>query len=710
MDRKRIVTIVVVSAAIIAVWFGLNVLLQKWHPEWYRESQQTTQTPATSGSAPATSPTSGPTLTATSQPAITPPPPATQPAPGEFRASGAPSGQEWVLGHEAFDKEGKSDWPLGIRLNPYGAGVESATLNRYRAVVGKDEPYVFQTPDWKAHSYQRIALAARSIRIDGGDWTDISEVFWRLEPNPMRDSAAYSVDILSGEGAAARKVLTITKTYKLRKKTDKGQGFEFSLDYSFVSHDEKKHTIQLSFTGPNLPPVENLRDTPEIVVGYDDSGKSGKYIAFDHFSGSDFRPRAYRKSLTDSRKRPILWGGVTSAYFDAIVLGPRLDEFADFRAEAVGEADELSAQEYIVLTFVSNEMTLEGVNSKAEMPLEVFLGPRERELLRNDYYSAFPRQYNETIVIKAKGFFGRICAACTWGWLIDFLVLVLNGFHWLFGGFAKHGDWGLAIIVLVLIVRLLLHPITKRSQVSMQKMTKLGPEIEKLKKKHGDNKEELQKATMELYKQQGFTPILGCLPMLLQMPIWIALWTALQGTFELRHSSFLWGFTWIKDLAQPDRLWDFHKAYKFWFFHVDAINLLPILMGVVFWLQQKMTPKPASETPEQAQQRKIMQWMSLLFPLILYNGPAGLNLYILASTAIGIWESKRVRDHIKAQEEAQTAGKVIVDARPTRGAKRHAREDEPQKKPGCMAGWLADLQKKAEQMRQEADRKKKPRR
>jgi YidC/Oxa1 family membrane protein insertase len=242
----------------------------------------------------------------------------------------------------------------------------------------------------------------------------------------------------------------------------------------------------------------------------------------------------------------------------------------------------------------------------------------------------------------------------------------------------------------------------------MSKMSKMGPEMERLKKKYGENKEELNKAMMVFYKEQGITPILGCLPMFLQMPIWIALWSSLQSTFELRHAPFLWGLTWIKDLAQPDRLLFFPKTpINLYFTSVDAINLLPILMGLVFYIQQKMTPKAVAMTPEQAQQQKMMQWMSLLFPVLLYTGPSGLNLYILTSTAIGIWESKRVRDHIQAQEEAEKAGKVIVDAKATRASRRHAKEEhaEDAKKTGGIMGWIGNLQKKAEEVRDATDRR-----
>src|SRR5205085_131573 len=123
---------------------------------------------------------------------------------------------------------------------------------------------------------------------------------------------------------------------------------------------------------------------------------------------------------------------------------------------------------------------------------------------------------------------------CAFGWMIDLLYGLLFFFH------AITRDWGLAIIGLVILVRLLLHPITKRSTISMQKMGKMGPEVERLKKKYGDNKDELNKAMMQVYKEQGVGPFLGCLPMFLQMPIWIALYTSLQNTFELRQAPFLW--------------------------------------------------------------------------------------------------------------------------------------------------------------------------
>jgi YidC/Oxa1 family membrane protein insertase len=248
--------------------------------------------------------------------------------------------------------------------------------------------------------------------------------------------------------------------------------------------------------------------------------------------------------------------------------------------------------------------------------------------------------------------------------------------------------------------------------VQMMKMAKMGPELQKLKEKHGDDKEAYTKAQVALMKEQGMAPILGCLPMFLQMPIWIALWQGLQSTFELRQASFLWGWTWIKDLSRPDYLISFgHDIPLFFGLHIESINLLPILMGLIFYvqatIQNNLQPKG---TPEQETQKKIMKWMStFLFPLFLYNGPSGLNLYILTSTLVGIIESKRIRDHIKEREAAEkAAAPVIVDARPTRSARRAGRdkpEVEPPKPRGGIMGFLQKLQERAEEIKREQERK-----
>ncbi|NJL31759.1 MAG: membrane protein insertase YidC [Phycisphaerales bacterium] len=233
-------------------------------------------------------------------------------------------------------------------------------------------------------------------------------------------------------------------------------------------------------------------------------------------------------------------------------------------------------------------------------------------------------------------------------------------------------DWSLAIIVLVIVVRGLLHPITRRSQINMAKMQKqmasLAPEIEKLKVKYKGDATKLQSEQMRLYREKGVNPLgmLGCLPMFLQMPIWIALYAMLYYAIELRHeqafygifqgiSGGKWGF--LADLSRADHFISFPASWHFTVpllgIPMDGLHILPLLMAVVFFLQFKFTTPPAANE-QAAQQQKIMKWMTLLFPVFLYAAPSGLNLYILASTGAGILDSYIVKKHIKKEEEAGT--------------------------------------------------------
>jgi len=138
-------------------------------------------------------------------------------------------------------------------------------------------------------------------------------------------------------------------------------------------------------------------------------------------------------------------------------------------------------------------------------------------------------------------------------------------------------------------------------------------------------------------------------------------------------------------------------------------RLLPLLVGAMQFVQQVyIMPVPENMTPEQEQQRKMQRWMLLLFPLMLYVGPSGLNLYILTSSTIGMIEGKIIRDHIKQREEAEKAGKIIIDAPPTRGNKRKKDNDFkklPMKQPSGIGGLMATLRARLEEVQREADRK-----
>jgi len=224
-------------------------------------------------------------------------------------------------------------------------------------------------------------------------------------------------------------------------------------------------------------------------------------------------------------------------------------------------------------------------------------------------------------------------------WLLEKLFLITH-------------NYGLAIILIVIIVRVLMHPVSKSSQVNMMRMQRdmkrLQPKMNAIKEKFKNNREAQNKAVMELYKSEGINPagqMLGCLPLFLQMPIWIALWTALNNSISLRFQPF---FFWIKNLAGPDALMHFSAPIPIPLLSslmgpIHELNVLPVLVMGAMLLQQMFSPQSAptpDADPAQVKQQKIMMYLMTVFMgLIFYNAPSGLNLYILTSTAWAWWRA-----------------------------------------------------------------------
>lgn len=185
-------------------------------------------------------------------------------------------------------------------------------------------------------------------------------------------------------------------------------------------------------------------------------------------------------------------------------------------------------------------------------------------------------------------------------------------------------NYGVAIILLTLLVRVVTFPLTQRSMKSMKRFSVIAPQMKELQEKYGSDRDKLQEEMMKLYKQKGMNPLSamggGCVPILIQMPFMIALYFALQTSIELRHAPFA---LWINDLSAPEN-----------FFSIVGlpIRLLPLLMGGSMLLQQRMTPAPNADP----QQRQMMTLMSVVFTFMFYQFPAGLVLYWFVSNLLGI--------------------------------------------------------------------------
>jgi YidC/Oxa1 family membrane protein insertase len=195
------------------------------------------------------------------------------------------------------------------------------------------------------------------------------------------------------------------------------------------------------------------------------------------------------------------------------------------------------------------------------------------------------------------------------GWFTLIAYPILKVMKWLFSVF---GNWGVAIILLTILIKILTFPLTYKSMKSMKNIAKLQPQMNALKEKHKDDKEALNREMITFMKTQGYNPVAGCLPMLIQMPVFFALYRVLYSSIELYQAPFM---GWIHDLSVK-----------------DPFYITPILLVALMWLQQKITPSTATD-PMQA---KMLQYMPFFFGLMMISLPAGLTLYMLVNAAVSI--------------------------------------------------------------------------
>ena len=359
----------------------------------------------------------------------------------------------------------------------------------------------------------------------------------------------------------------------------------------------------------------------------------------------------------------LSWFGTTNRYFALAVHAPWDAKAGGAKAMSAvtevwgqGETSLPSAQQVAFSELRSAVVRVEP-GATTGFDLGVYAGPLDPKVL--EVQEPYRSLRMDGLILYL---IGGCCSFCTFSWLANLIVLTLTNLH-------DHVvfDWSLAIIVLVIFVRILLHPVTRYSQVQMARVTKgmaaIKPELDALQKRYASDPKRLQQEQMRLYREKGVNPagcVGGMLPTFLQMPIWIALYAVLYFAFDLRQKPAFFGlfqsfggWRFLADLSAPDHFIEFSAPLFTWPFKFAGINLIPLLMGVVFFIQQKYMAPPttANMTPEQEQQQKMMKWMSvILFPLMLYSAPSGLTLYIMTSTCIGIVEGRRIRRQIETMD------------------------------------------------------------
>jgi YidC/Oxa1 family membrane protein insertase len=371
--------------------------------------------------------------------------------------------------------------------------------------------------------------------------------------------------------------------------------------------------------------LNNLNDTIELQIFIKNLSTGPKELAYQIISGSGIvEPNVADKRLievtakvdgkTVNFKRPknniianpgiVSWVALKTRYFSLIMkpFGQTKQQFHNF---AVGED---------LMAGIEMERVIIPAGSFIEQKYLLYAGPSVASELKK-----IGMEFEETINY---GFFG---------WIAKALLFMLGLCH----GVVK--SWGLSVIILSVFLNVLLFPLTLKSFQSMQKMHELHPQMEKLKVQFKDNPQKLNKEIMELYKKYNINPLGGCLPLLLQMPIFIALYQALTKSIDLRGASFLW----IKDLSMPDAV-----AIPATLPLIgNHINILPLVMVVLMVFQQKVSTKVmgSAVTEEQQQQQKMMLvMMPIMFGFIFYNMPSGMVLYWVVNTLLTIVEQSAI--------------------------------------------------------------------
>jgi len=444
---------------------------------------------------------------------------------------------------------------LRLQISSSGARVKHVELKQYRVSADADAAPVvlhpngpLRTATLKTSGREGLSVPADAdFKLISGD-KEIS-----LKPGQTADLVFRYVDKVNG--------LQVDKIFHFN-----GDSYQFDLNYQVknISTRNKSGVLQLSLVQP-----------------WDEKLHSSRYdfIGPVTYTGKDLETDKVKKLAEQikSYRQPV-WSGFETKYFisAAAPLGNVIEKVT------VSKEGEL-----IENTFSSTYLNI-APQATAQIGVNFYFGPRDFEILKQAGH-----QFDKAIDL---GFFAVIASP---------LRYVLKFFY----GFV--GNYGVSIILLTVIIKLIFWPLTQKSYTSMKEMQKIQPEMAKIREKFKNDKERMNKEIMALYKDKRVNPLGGCLPMVIQIPVFFALYRVLMVDIALRHAPFVF---WLQDLSAK-----------------DPYYITPIIMGVTMFIQQKMTP--STMDPKQA---KMFMMMPVVFTFLFLNFPSGLVVYWLTNNLLTI--------------------------------------------------------------------------
>jgi YidC/Oxa1 family membrane protein insertase len=516
-----------------------------------------------------------PATTPNGAPAI-PAPPGSAPAPGSAPV-GAPVAT--VLNREAalaLSPRVKIETPvLSGSIALTGARIDDLRLIKYRETVDPKSPNIVLfapqgAPDAYFADFGWVAAAGQNVALPG------PQTLWQASGEALKPGSPLTLSWENGQG------LTFTRRIEIDDK------------YLFIITDGVKNNgaapVALSAYGR-----VSRHGTP-VTLGF--------YVLHEGPIGV-LEDRLLEPSFDDVRKGKVKqapkndggWLGITEKYW-ASALVPSQDKPFSAAFGAGGTA----ANPVYETAAIAEPATLQP-GGELSSTMRLFAGAKEFSTI-NTYQKA----------LNAKNFDLMI----DWGWFYFITKPLFHLMEWVFG---LVGNFGVTILIVTVLIKLALFPLANKSYESMARMKAVQPEMLAIRDRFADDKQKQQQAMMELYKKEKINPLAGCLPVLVQIPIFFALYKVLFVTIEMRHAPF---FGWIKDLAaqDPTNMFNLFGLLPFTPPALLHLGIWPIIMGITMWLQMKMNPEPTDPV-----QKAVFAWMPLLFTFMLASFPAGLVIY-----------------------------------------------------------------------------------
>ncbi|HWL30754.1 MAG TPA: membrane protein insertase YidC [Xanthobacteraceae bacterium] len=472
-----------------------------------------------------------------------------------------------------------------------GARIDDIALVNYRETVDPKSPaIVLFSPSGTKDAYYAefgwVAGAGTSVKVP-----DQNTVWQQQGTGALTHTSPVTLTYDNGEGLVFRRTISIDENFMFTLKDDvanSGSAPVTLYPFGLISRHGVPHT-------------------------------SGYYILHEGFVGvlgDDGLQEHTYKNLDDKKVMNFNvtngWLGITDKYWaSALVPDTSAHLQARFSSNLVG-----TARTYQADYLLDPQTIAPGAQSSLESRL--FAGAKEARVVGLNFPLVGLGGYNKALGLN------HFDLLIDWGWFYIFtkpMFLAIDGLFRLFGNF------GVAILLVTVLVKAIFFPLANKAYASMAKMKAIQPHLTALRERYPDDKLKQQQEMMELYKKEKINPVAGCLPIVIQIPVFFALYKVLFVTIEMRHAPF---FGWIHDLSAPDptNLFNLFGLLPFDPSHLPVfgpflvLGIWPIIMGLTMWVQMKLNPTPPDPT-----QKMIFDWMPVIFTFMLASFPAGLVIY-----------------------------------------------------------------------------------